>query len=71
MRDYADHFILSYNVTESYLKRKVKSHAFTLKSREAALHDLAKEIKKLRHKLSKQEKKLFKLCMKGMYAFCV
>jgi hypothetical protein len=43
-----------------------------VKSHGAALQVQAKEIKKLRHKLTEHKKVIFKLCMKGMYAFvCV
>jgi hypothetical protein len=52
------------------LKNGVESGTAVVKSHEAAFHDLAKEIKKLRQKVSEQEKRVFKLCMKGMYAFC-
>jgi hypothetical protein len=52
------------------LKNKVESCAVVVKSHEAASLEQAKEIKMLRHKLSKQEKMLFKLKSKGMYAFC-
>jgi hypothetical protein len=53
------------------LKYKVQTHAFVGKSCEAALHEKAKEIKKLRHDLSELEKMILKLNMKGMYTFCV
>jgi hypothetical protein len=53
------------------LKNKVESRAFVLKSHEEALHEQAREIKKLNHQLSELEKILIKLKMKGMYAFCV
>jgi prefoldin subunit 5 len=52
------------------LKNGVESGAVVVKGHEAACHDLAKEIKKLRKELSEQEKMIFKLCMKGIYAFC-
>jgi hypothetical protein len=51
------------------LKNNVDALAFFVMSHGAALHEQAKEIKKLRHKLSEHEKVIFKLCRKGMYAF--
>jgi hypothetical protein len=50
---------------------EAESHAFVVKSHEAAFHEEAKEIKELRQKLSEQAKMIFKLKEKGMYAFCV
>jgi hypothetical protein len=51
------------------LKYKVESHAFVVKSHEAALHEQAKEIEMLRHMFSEQQKMRFRLKIKGMYAF--
>jgi hypothetical protein len=51
------------------LKNKVESRAFVVKCYEAGLHEQRKEIKKLRHKLSRREKMIFEVCMKGMYVF--
>jgi hypothetical protein len=51
------------------LKNKVESRAFVVKCYEAGLHEQKKQIKKLRHKLSRRKKMIFKLCMKGMYVF--
>jgi hypothetical protein len=42
-----------------------------VKSREVAVHEQAKEIKKLRYKLSELEKMIFELLLNGVYAFCV
>jgi hypothetical protein len=53
------------------LKNKVESCAFGEKSREAALHEQAKEIEMLTHELLEQEKMLVTLKISGMYAFCV
>jgi hypothetical protein len=53
------------------LKNKVETRAFVVKSHEGALHEEAKEIKMLKHKLSKLEKVIFKFNMKGVYVFCV
>jgi hypothetical protein len=53
------------------LTNKAESGAFVVKCHEAAFHERAKEIKKLRHELSEQEKLIFKLKINGKYAFCV
>jgi hypothetical protein len=42
-----------------------------MKNYEEALHEQAKEFKKLWCKLLEQEKMLVKLKVKGRYAFCV
>jgi hypothetical protein len=53
------------------MESKVESRVFAVKRHEAALLQQAKEIKELRHELSAYEMLIFKLNMKGMYAFCV
>jgi hypothetical protein len=50
------------------LKIKVESCGFGEKGLEAALDEKAKEVEMLRHKLSGQEKFVFKLQIDGMYA---
>jgi hypothetical protein len=54
-----------------YLKNKVEPRGFTGKSHEGDLNDQGVEIQMLRHKLLEQEKMIFELKIKGMYAFCV
>jgi hypothetical protein len=41
-----------------------------MKSHEVALHGHSKEIEMLRRELSEYEMMIFRLCMKGMFAFC-
>jgi hypothetical protein len=53
------------------LKNKVESLAFVVKSHEEDLHEETKEIEMLKKELLEQEKVIFTLKMKGMYAFCV
>jgi hypothetical protein len=52
------------------LRSEVESYAFAVKSHGTALQGQASEIEMLRHELLEQENMIFKLCMKGMFAFC-
>jgi hypothetical protein len=51
------------------LKNEIKTRKSDLKRHEAALHAQTKENKKLKSKMSEQEKAVLKFKTMGMYAF--